>query len=197
LTPGSRKATIEIDRSDSSSLNQSQPSKHEGHSTGSWPSVSIDSAGQRYLRSLISSPQVLSVTNRAPTPDLVRQRPSIPARDRFISILIGQQPNKGTLLGACEWYLGFLEAQFKEVWTTLLRPTLAGLDDAASTPMEEDMTVIYRFMNIVADALRQKSRLALSDIVDELANDGLLKETDEDRSLPCQLVFGAIGWISE
>lgn len=63
--------------------------------------------------------------------------------------------------------------------------------------MEEDMTVIYRFMNIVADALRQKSRLALSDIVDELANDGLLKETDEDRSLPCQLVFGAIGWISE
>lgn len=100
-------------------------------------------------------------------------------------------------MGACDWYLGFLELQFNEVWTALLRPTLAGLNDAAPVLMDGDMAIVYRFMNIVAESLRQTPRLALSDIVDELANDGLLKETDEDRSLPCQLVFAAIGWLSE
>ena len=146
---------------------------------------------------LISSFQVISVTKRAATPDLIRQQPSIPARDRFVSILIGQQKNEGTLREACEWYLGYLESQFKESWTTLLRPTLAGLNDATSTPMKEDIAVIYRFISIVADSLRQKSMLALSDIVDDLDNEGLLKDTDEYRSLPCQLVFAAVGWISE
>lgn len=100
-------------------------------------------------------------------------------------------------MGACDWYLGFLEFQFNQMWATLLRPTLAGLNDAAPTPMDGEMAIIYRFMNVVAESLRQTSQLALSDIVDKLANDFLLKETDEDRSLPCQLVFAAIGWLSE
>lgn len=139
----------------------------------------------------------MSAAKRGTPTELVRRRPSIATRDKFVSILIGQQPYKGTLVEACEWYLRFLELQFEKVWTTLLRPTLTGLNDAASAPLEADVAIIYHFMNVVAESLRQTPELALSDIVDGLANDGFLKETDEERSLPCQLVFTAIGWLSE
>ncbi|MCJ1400648.1 hypothetical protein MMC11_003856 [Xylographa trunciseda] len=48
----------------------------------------------------------------------------------------------------------------------------------------------------VARLLEHNKELALSDVVDDLANDDLLKESDEERSLPKQLIFAAVGWLS-
>ncbi|MCJ1393043.1 hypothetical protein MMC18_005915 [Xylographa bjoerkii] len=111
-------------------------------------------------------------------------------------VIIGDQEAKGTLLDACEWYVGFLEAKFDEVWTTLLRGTLVGLHIDSPYPQGEDLSIVYDFMIRVAHLLEQHKELALTDVVDDLANHDLLKESDEERSLPKQLIFAAIGWLS-
>ena len=101
------------------------------------------------------------------------------------------------MAAACQWYVGFLEVKFDEVWTTLLRNTLVGLSTDSPYPQGPDKEVIYRFLTSVARLLEQKKELALSDFVDDLDNDELLKESDEDRSCPKQLIFAAIGWLSK
>ena len=52
-------------------------------------------------------------------------------------------------------------------------------------------------MTRVAQLLEQNKELALSDVVDNLTNDDLLKESDEECSVPKQLIFAAVGWLSE
>ena len=42
-----------------------------------------------------------------------------------------------------------------------------------------------------------RHNFALTDIVDKLYNDNVLRETDDHRSLANQLVLASIGWISE
>jgi hypothetical protein len=123
-------------------------------------------------------------------------------RDGFFAFitqgrLINEQQPSETLRDAINWYEDFLRAKFNSAWTTLLRPTLEGLNGNSPLLQRCDDPIIYRFMTRVAQQLSEKKDVALTDFVDELSNEeGLLKEPDEDRSLPFQLVFAAIGWLS-
>jgi hypothetical protein len=53
-----------------------------------------------------------------------------------------------------------------------------------------------RVLTAIVLELRRRE-LALVEIVDGLYNQDLLKETEVDRSVACQMVFVALGWISK
>jgi len=79
----------------------------------------------------------------------------------------------------------------------LLRSTLKGLDDKSTVPQRGDLTIVYGFIITVAKLLKTKENLALVDIVDELDNGDILKpQLDEERAIPNQIVFAALGWLS-
>lgn len=64
-------------------------------------------------------------------------------------------------------------------------------------PNDEDMSVAFQILGTIIKQF-EREELALTDIVDKLYNDKLFKqETDEFRSHANQLVFAALGWISE
>jgi len=53
-----------------------------------------------------------------------------------------------------------------------------------------------RVLTAIVLELRRRE-LALVEIVDGLYNQDLLNETDCERSVACQMVFAALGWISK
>lgn len=117
-------------------------------------------------------------------------------QDRLISIIVGDEARKGTLATACSWYCRFLQSKFRSHWH-LLAPSLVGLYDASTTPTPGDLVVVYNFVITVAQLLKTRQQLALVDIVDELDNENLLKpQLDEERAMPNQIVFAAVGWLS-
>lgn len=57
--------------------------------------------------------------------------------------------------------------------------------------------VVYDFLLSVARLLKTRKDLALVEIVDELDNHNLLKpQLDEERAIPNQVVFAALGWLT-
>lgn len=63
-------------------------------------------------------------------------------------------------------------------------------------PSNKDMSIAFQIFKIVVLQLRNREFLALSNIVDELYNEQLLRYTDPDRSNANQLVLASVGWIS-
>jgi len=79
-----------------------------------------------------------------------------------------------------------------------LAPALVGIDDESTAPKKGDLVVVYNFLMTVARLLKTQSSLALSEIVDELDNELQLKQQlDGERAIPNQLVFAAMGWLSQ
>lgn len=103
---------------------------------------------------------------------------------------------KGSLKPCCQWYERYLQSKFKTHWHKLA-PALVGLEDNSMAPASGDLVIVYKFVITVAKMLQSRKDVALVDIVDELDNDNKLKpQLDEERAIPNQLVFAAIGWLS-
>jgi hypothetical protein len=73
---------------------------------------------------------------------------------------------------------------------------LKDINMGSNEPCGHDMEIGMRVLTAIVLELR-RSELALVEIVDGLYNQDLLKETDDDRSAACQMVFVALGWISK
>jgi hypothetical protein len=95
------------------------------------------------------------------------------------------------------WYTSFLRQRISEAWISLISPVLDGVDVLATRPSKQDLEIAFSFLAAVALECRDRENLALTDIVDKMYNEGLLKDTDDARSEAYQLVFACIGWISK
>ncbi|KAI9785982.1 MAG: hypothetical protein M1839_008248 [Geoglossum umbratile] len=142
---------------------------------------------QRHLTS-----QALELPDRVALPDGELQ-----SRDRLIHLIVGDdQEIKRSLGDSCNWYTRYLELNFRHHWH-LLRPALKGLNNESHQPQTGELVVVYDFIITVARLFKTKENLALVDIVDELDNQDLLKpQLDEERAIPNQIVFAALGWLS-
>jgi hypothetical protein len=78
----------------------------------------------------------------------------------------------------------------------LFRPILKKINGYSYAPCDDDMAIGVRVLTAIVLELR-RHELALVEIVDGLYNQDLLKETDAERSVACQMVFVALGWISK
>jgi hypothetical protein len=80
----------------------------------------------------------------------------------------------------------------------MTREALRNLWNLSNEPRPDETSVVYRFMSAVAKSLLEVRGLAMVEIVDEVANLHLLKDqNDEERAIPNQLVFAAVGWLSK
>lgn len=94
------------------------------------------------------------------------------------------------------WYTRFLRYQFFIHWH-ILAPALIGLNSETVAPKPGNLVVVYKFLMTVALLLKTESGVALAEIVDGLDNEQQLKQQlDGERALHNQLVFAAIGWLS-
>jgi len=91
--------------------------------------------------------------------------------------------------------MNFLEFKIREAWPKLFVPVLRAATPP-TPPSDEDLFIAFQILQTILGELRRES-LALTDIVDKLYNENLLRETDDMRSHANQLVFAALGWISE
>ena len=122
--------------------------------------------------------------------------PKLPSQESFLRAACGVKTTDSVvLLSACNWYLQFLETRIREAWVPLLRAVLRGVDSSSLTPRRTDFDVVMRLLTIVIITLQQPT-CALTDVVDALDNERLVRVTDEERSHATQLVFVAIGWLS-
>jgi hypothetical protein len=119
------------------------------------------------------------------------------AEHEFLYVMTGKKLDSCNLKSACGWYTSFLECKILEAWDSLFRPLLVTIDASAAEPSSRDIEFAFQFLTAVALECRHRRNLALTDIVDKLYNDGLLRDTDDDRSEAYQLVFASIGWISK
>lgn len=115
----------------------------------------------------------------------------------LISLMVGDQLLKGSLRESCAWYTAFLETKYRNQWGPLCC-ALKGLPDNSVAPQPGELATVYRFVIAVAELLKTKRNLALVEIVDHLDNSDLLKpQMDDQRAIPNQMVFAAIGWLSK
>jgi hypothetical protein len=114
--------------------------------------------------------------------------------------MVGDQPLKGSLRVSCAWYTAFLETKYRNQWEPLCCALkgLPDLPDRSVAPQPGELATVYRFVIAVAELLKTKRNLALVEIVDHLDNSDLLKpQLDDQRAIPNQVVFAAIGWLSK
>ena len=110
--------------------------------------------------------------------------------------MVADQPIKGSLQRSCKWYERYLQSKFNTHWHKLA-PALVGLEDNTAAPRSGDLVVVYKFVIAVAKMLQTRKDVALVEIVDELDNENRLKpQLDEERAIPNQVVFAAMGWLS-
>jgi hypothetical protein len=114
------------------------------------------------------------------------------AYDDFLAVILGPE-RRIDLQDSCAWYIDFLQVKVREAWGTLFVPVLKG--SVATTPSNEEFSIAFHIFRIIVLQLGRKN-LALSDIVDKLYNDKLLRFTDVERSNANQLVLASLGWIS-
>jgi hypothetical protein len=150
-----------------------------------------------------------SVTQRPyqePGPSLCEA--DLAARSAFFQVLLhqddvarSQEEEADRILAACVvWYGKFLECRFRGAWTTVTREALKNLDHRCNVPQPGEIGTVYGFMSVVAKLLLEVGHrgLAISDISDRASNLRLFKDQkDAERAIPNQLVFAAVGWLSE
>ncbi len=128
------------------------------------------------------------------------------ARDDFFKIIIGldgsplppEEEAERPSAACVAWFAKFLECRFRASWTTVMREALRDLWDLSNAPRPDEIGKVYSFMSVVAKSLFEVRGLAMVQIVDAVGNLGLLKDLrDPERAIPNQLVFAAVGWLSE
>jgi len=115
------------------------------------------------------------------------------AEDRFIVAILGEKPSL-ELQPICMWYISFLKSKIKEGWT-LFSCVLKDIDPQNNTHCDEAVTSAFEVLEAIALDFARES-LTLAEMVDTLYNNGLLRETDIERSNASKLVLAAFGWIS-
>jgi hypothetical protein len=107
--------------------------------------------------------------------------------------IIGEKPGPD-LQPTCIWFINFLEPKIKEGWI-LFSSVLKDVDPYEEVPSSEAVSSAFQVLEtIVLDLARAK--FSLTDMVDELYNSNMLRNTDVERSHAHQLVLAALGWIS-
>lgn len=125
------------------------------------------------------------------------------ARADFFRVLLGQDEADSLVKPCVEWYGRFLESRFRGAWPRIVREALRNLNKQYNEPQPGEIGVVYRLMSEVAEQLlrwdrrREGGELSMVGIVDKLDNLHLLERTDEERAIQNQLVFAAVGWLSE
>jgi hypothetical protein len=110
--------------------------------------------------------------------------------------MVGDQFLEGSLIDSCVWYTKFLEEKVRSHWQQLCR-ALKALPDQSVAPRKGELAAVYSFILAVAELLKTKRDLALVEVVDHLDNNDFLKpQLDDQRAIPNQMVFAAIGWLS-
>ena len=104
--------------------------------------------------------------------------------------------HSAALIVASGWYVQYLEYRINNAWAALFQPMLLDINTTSPKPSDKDMRIVFEFLTAIVVLFRDRTELALVDIVDKLYNKALLKDTDDDRSTATQLVFAIIGWIS-
>ncbi|KAG4437821.1 hypothetical protein IFR05_006708 [Cadophora sp. M221] len=117
------------------------------------------------------------------------------AQETFIFAVMGVHDQLAVPRIAWSWYIDFLLARIHEAWVPLFRQVLRGIDLHSYYPCESEIALAMRFLTSVVVELR-KNDLALVDVVEGLYNQGILDDTDGERSNANQLVFAAIGWLT-
>jgi len=118
------------------------------------------------------------------------------ARDKLMRYIVAEDIWKGTVYNACSWYSQYLQSKFLDHWHAL-SAALVGLDEESKAPKNNEFIILFEFMRKVAEIFKTQSGCALTDIVDKLSNDGLLKDQlDDVRAIPNQVVFAAVGWLT-
>jgi hypothetical protein len=77
-----------------------------------------------------------------------------------------------------------------------MQAPLAGLDQPVDEPNNGEFALVYRILTKVTQQLSSAKDLSLSEVVDELVNDGLLREIGNERDELHQYAFVLIGWLS-
>ncbi|KAG4437547.1 hypothetical protein IFR05_006981 [Cadophora sp. M221] len=118
------------------------------------------------------------------------------SHDAFFTSVFNSRLSTSQFASIRSWYSQFLYWKFRAHWH-LLRRALRGLDEDSPSPRPGDLVTVYNFLATVGELLKTRENLALVEVVDELDNNGALKEQlDRERSVPNQVVFAAIGWLS-
>jgi hypothetical protein len=129
------------------------------------------------------------------TKDVLLTSQELTPQDAFILAVTGTLCHSHALALSCNWYIAFLEFKINEAWKTLLRPILTKINAAATTPGDDEISIVFDFLKAVVEELNQKE-LALVNIVDKMHNKELLLDAGDERSKANQLVFATLGWIS-
>lgn len=143
-----------------------------------------NSQGSRSKRA--SGPQIPSVASLSES------------QNDFLVAMLGEMPRTEVppeLEKACAWYIGYLEFKIRESWKRLFRDMLKGVNPITDFPCDQDLSAAFEVLKIVVEQIARE-RIALTDLVDILYNEKLLKDTDDERSNAKQLVFIVFGWIS-
>jgi len=118
------------------------------------------------------------------------------AEINFLLVVTGRPLDSYYLTSAGGWYTSSLRCRISDAWVSLFSRVLNDIDVSATRPSNQDRDIAFVFLAAVASECRDRENLALTDIVDKMYNDGLLRDTDDARSEAYQLVFACIGWIS-
>jgi hypothetical protein len=105
------------------------------------------------------------------------------------------QPGTDTFNAACDWYVTFLDCKCKALWH-LIQPVVVGVNEGTPAPDDEDLGKVDHVLMTIARALSRKKEFAIVDIVDDLINDGLIRDNTDDRVPLIQLMFIFLGWLS-
>ncbi|KAH6690246.1 hypothetical protein BKA61DRAFT_585093 [Leptodontidium sp. MPI-SDFR-AT-0119] len=117
-------------------------------------------------------------------------------RDEFFYRVFGKESLNPEFASTRSWYSQFLEWKFRIHWR-LMSQALRGLDEDSLMPQPGNLVVVYDFLTTVGVLLKARENLVLVEVVDELDNNNALKEQlDQERGIPNQVVFAAIGWLS-
>jgi hypothetical protein len=171
--------SISLGSSISKNSQQKLPELHEGQSVPPQSAMTI----------CTNSIHVVSIEHLTDT--------ELQLRNSLLFLMVGDQVLKGSLSDSCAWFTEFLEGRYRIQWQPLCR-ALKGLPDQSAEPQRGEFAVAYKFVVAVAELLKTKRDLALVEIVDHLDNGGFLKpQLDDQRAIPNQIVFAAIGWLSK
>lgn len=118
------------------------------------------------------------------------------AQEAFLFAVTGGHNESSAQLAASTWYLEYLYARIREAWVPLFREVLQDINLSLYSPVESDLDLSMRFLTSVVVQMKTSEHLTMTDVVQELYNQGITRVTSDEPSHAYQLVFAAFGWLS-
>jgi hypothetical protein len=156
-------------------------------------SKSINTTHQRFAKSLQVTSQQTNVHSSS-----ILSIEDLQARLDFFKVILERENDDSFELNpTCLWYARFLECKFRASWTILLRPALEGSNKQHNDLQHGDYSRAYTFLSIVAKMMLQGDSLTIVEVSDFLGNERMLTDDNDERAIPNQLIFSAVGWLCE